>query len=248
MKYRTLILGCLILCSTSFAVESLTLTDKEGNVTEGSITSYNPSDEIVKIKVKGQYIELPFSKFTAESQQEINGWLADKKFKSSSGLRIKLDDEVETNDTDSNQYIQETETAVYKLHLTNKSPIHLKDIKIEYYVFYEQEEHGSKDPAQKLCESGTMSCDLAPGEQREFKTKPVSVEDRTLTYSGNVYYTYGNGANKTSKGRIEGMLFRVTKPSLSGKLLTRDLKKGRVPKEKKWAEYLGHPNNPHTIN
>jgi len=188
-------------------------------------------------------MELPFSKFTAESQQKICSWLADIKFKSSSGLRIKIDDDVEKTDTSKSGYKEETETTVYALNLRNASPIDLKDIEIEYFVFYEQEKPGSKEKAQKFCTAGTMSCDLAPDEQSEFKTTPVSVKERTLTFpegSTSSYYVYPNGASNTSEGQVKGVLFRVTKPSLSGKLLIRDVKKGRVPKEKDRGKYSGY--------
>ncbi len=237
MRLCFLILVCLALFNTAQALETLKLTEKDGQTVVCSIVSYTPPAEAVKIRIAGKYKLVPFPKFTAESQKKINGWLADRKFKSSSGLRIKVEPNITKQEMNTGQHKGEIERVVYVLKLENRAAVDLTDIQVEYQIFYEQEIPGAKTPSQKYRKAGEFQCDLTPKEKRTFKTDMVQVEDRTLSYSGNTYYVYANGASKTSKGRLQGMLLRVTKRSALGKELVREIETGHVPDEKKRGDY-----------
>jgi len=221
---------------SQMALSGVTLTHENGEVLEGAIVSYNPPSEGVKLKTAGQYKMVPFSEFTPESQQKITEWLADRMFKSSR-LHIQVEEHVTTYKIKDEEYREEVEDIFYEIKLENRSSVDLKGLSIESGIFYKQELHGSTLPSQKYRKIDRMECDLSSKECRTFNTSIVKIEDRTLSSNNHIEYVYGNGASKTSKGRLEGMLLRVTRRSSSGKKLVRKTKKGHVPHKKKWGDY-----------
>jgi len=240
----------LFLFHTAVAVETVHLTNQSGDVIKGSIAVYNPPAEGVKIKIAGLYKVIPFSEFTEESQGKINQWLADKKFKSSSGLRIEIEEDLTRYTTNGSEFMPgggrdevyykaDIEEVYYDVKVENRSWVDLKDLVMDYQIFYEQEPPGELLPSQKYRKVDQFSFDLAPKEIRTFETELVTIQDRTLTQcpSNDTYNVYKNGASKTSEGRLGGMLLRITKPSSSGKELVRTVKDGRVPSEKKRTDY-----------
>ena len=89
MRHILIFITSLMLSNAASADTPLTLTDRSENPISAEIVSYMPPDERVILKTEFGTITNSFPSFSAESQQIINHWLADREF-SASGLRIDI--------------------------------------------------------------------------------------------------------------------------------------------------------------
>jgi len=227
MKFmKTIGLVVLLLAGSALAGSKLILDESHGLTEKTEIQSYDGETQTVKVKTATGIVSPPLSSFPDAAQKEILAWVADKEFKSSSGLRIKIEEMSAERPTG--------DMVWYSIALENRSEVELCGIQMESRTFYELEKDDGED---KRCVANHFETDIPAGEERVFTSqrvfmrdcdKQIQTMDRVDTGGGG--YTYEPGHKIVHiEDKLWGMHLLVTKQGHDGGTLSREAKDGRVP-------------------
>ncbi len=167
---------------------------------------------------------VPLRAFSDKDQKYILQWEFNKVFLSSNTFRIDANRKKmkEVEGADQNSYrsdSSEYEDFGYEILLKNRSTSELKDLELEYCIFYEQDKGGGTKKVEEGVLYGTLELGaLSPKSSQELLTAPVTIYTHEL--DSNYYYTSG-GANKIS-GQVRGIWVRVSMKSEGGGVLMRE--------------------------
>jgi len=222
------------------AASDLIFTEPNGTRKAWEIDSYKPSIGVVKLKSGTEYRSRPFSKFSKSDQQRIKTWLADKSFKSSSGLRIRAEKNEVEREYRSHEITYTEKGSItkvsYVITLENRSSVALKNVKTVYRIFYKTQRGNQKE---KRCVIKTKVFDIAAGQIRTVETETVEVRDLTNQsppiWNGGEWI--GGAATTRQKDKLRGMHLSVIREDLNGKIQKREYKKGHPPRRKDWVDY-----------
>lgn len=118
----------------------------------------------------------------------------------------------------------------YVVTLENKAFDDMKDLEVDYIIFFKQEELGSTGPAATKRQAGKTSIQVLKGHDKtEFRTDPVELVQAAL--SGGYYYK--NGAKNTADANMAGIWIRV---SQGGKVIAEYTRPSNLASKEKWDE------------
>jgi hypothetical protein len=234
---RILLLCLALVCGTAWAETYREFTSKDGKKMLGQVKAYDAQSQTVTIERDNKRIfKVSVTVFSDEDQAYILEWDAAKGFLSESLLRIKCDrkrinqrkektmEDVRISggggDT-MNVQLKETtfESTVFEIEFSNKGDSDLKDIRIEYVVYYEQSEGGWQKPevVQKRFTHKDSMADISADGKSVVTTKPVEIFSDNITFND-------WAADQTlygGKGEVHGMRARLYMKMPSGKEVER---------------------------
>lgn len=243
MKYRCYLAPILIgvACCSMARAELHEFKLPDGRSIKAEIVDFNAKLGVAELKLEnGSVKKIKPSIFVKDDQDYISGWAQLAGFRSPSFFKITCQTdlvekwkETETGDisysdgSTEEATISETkyERFVYEIKLENRNAVPLKNIKIEYRIFYEQGLGGSGDERSKLTVSkkkvsGDLDlASLAPKKKLILKTKPVVIHEKE--YSGDFDYTGGDPVKES--GDIKGIWLQVSTKGADGKKVIRNV-------------------------
>lgn len=232
---------CLILFVTAQVVgvhaskQYRDFTDTQGRTIRGCILAYNSNTGVVSFERSNKRTaKVPLSIFSKESQSYIGSWSMRKLFTDDSIFKIsagrkKSKDKKGTSTTI--KYIQRSENTHYEILLENRSSMDFKDLKVEYCIYYEQE-----DSKQSL-DQGVRYGKISNLSMTAKSKKPIATEKiKTYKKELNTSYYYSN-RDLTQKGEVLGIWIRVHSKLPSGESLIREYSMpDKILESKRWAE------------
>jgi hypothetical protein len=224
MKTRSIIVGvlCMVL-SAGAETQYRDFMSAEGQVIRGRVMKYDAKKRAVTIQRDNKKMAtVPLSILSKDDQAYILEWEFNKIFLSESSLKIEVKREKRKDKEESYGsfiHTKKVEHAGYKLSIQNKSTSKLKNLEVQYCIFYEQQKNSN---GKLLDEQGVKygSIDipiLAPKSTKEISTETVTIYKEEMDSD----YTYSSGAANTSKGKVHGIWVRVIMKLTSGETLAR---------------------------
>ncbi len=255
-KQKTLCLGLatLLLAGAVLAQGYLTLGEKDGLAEECEVRGYEGDEKTVRVQCSTGITNQPLSSFSAANQQKIMDWVSGKIFMSSSKLRVTIDREETRRRYEQPKYIHpgapylkgSSENVWYVIGLENRASIEMKNVTIEYRIFYETQVGKSK---KKRKATGNKIFNIQPGKFEAFNSQTVRIRNEhrvtpgsnngfSFTFPGGRTVSGGSSASMIRmKDRMKGISLCLSWRNRHGKLLTREYEEGTPPEEKKWGEY-----------
>jgi len=138
-----LVIGCALSClfvgSVTGELHEFKLPD--GRALKAEIISYNARLEKVELKrADGKHVNVKPDIFVDEDQKYIKEWASLEDFRNESCFKVECKKRIQEKWRDDNDIQQRGYTRVaYELLLENKSSQALKDLRIEYRIFYDKE-------------------------------------------------------------------------------------------------------------
>jgi hypothetical protein len=243
MKKLCVGLSILLLAAGVQAGNSkLMLGTADGLPGECEVGGYDVETGLVKLRAGSQTGTRPFDSFSADAQKKIMGWASDKAYEASNVLRIDI--QKESAPTAKDKAVKD-ELVVYQISIENRSPFEITNIDITYRVFYEEvhslqynnyggrfggsfSSGGDNTTESKRVLTGKVSVTVAPNGKKTIAIPGVTIRDtrKDKAYTTEIY-----------KGRLLGLFCELSKLSVSGETLERQVKDGSIPRETKWSEY-----------
>lgn len=198
--------------------------DQQGRTLRARILRYDARSMQVTIETDNKKTAtVPATVFDEEGQQYISEWIKAKDFMDESSFRIDASRKSVDDDTESyGSMIQEkdVESHSYEITLDNRSTTLLKNLTLEYCIYYEQDEvvrHQQTTSEGVLCGSLEVA-------QMGSKSKQVLHTDSVVLYKKTLDadWVYTSDIKNVQKGEVDGIWIRMTMTTDSGKTFTRD--------------------------
>ena len=104
----------------------------------------------------------------------------------------------------------------------------LTGLSAKYFIFYKQEQIGSKAAERLQRKSGTCAVpDIPVGEKNAFTTDSVDLKKAVL----NGYYIFANGARSKAEDSLAGVWIRIYQ---NGTLFAEYARPSTLPSKEKW--------------
>ncbi|QHI70583.1 hypothetical protein [Tichowtungia aerotolerans] len=226
---------------------AIILVETNGVSIDGKISSYAPSTALVKVNQDGQLITLPLSSFTAESQETVILWKADKNFKRKSNLSVTLrpsytesssnivgtiTDSFTKKEREDTIGTEVRSTCIYNIALKNESDTPFKSLNVDYRIFFTH--RLTSDDVGQYQLAGSIERDtLLPGTTWNFKTNPFI---SSISYQSAPGIRWGGRPFDTGSN-VLGILLRVRKPGLSDEWIEQEVEDGEIPRKRDRATY-----------
>ncbi len=218
---------------------------KNGKSLRAKVLAYDSCRKRVTLqKESGRTHKVDPGLFSDEDQTYIRNWLLARGFNSDSKFKVsarRKQFEVE-REQHVNKYtgIQNAQTTVkeigYEILLENRITETLKNLTIEYCIYYEQERaSGGKQVTDDGVKHGVLHIgQLASRAQANLLTDPVKLFRHEL----NSDWHYYSGAENTQKGKVIGIWLRVHLPLSDGQRITRQYSLPDSIKDKReWSDF-----------
>lgn len=196
----------------------------DGKAMRGKVLRYDSRKQMVTIlRDNKKTATVPLRVFSDKDQEYVLEWEFNKVFLSNSSFKIdakrkKVKDKGESY----SGYIsaEKLDNTAYEIVLQNKSTSELKELEVEYCIYYEQEKSTrGKTIDEEGVRYGTIEvASLRPKSTKELMTEAVSV----YTYELSADYYYSDGRDNKISGKVRGVWIRVNMKTESGEVLTRD--------------------------
>ncbi len=232
-------------------------TLKDGRTLKAEIVSYNAKLKKVELKREdGKLIPVNPAVFTEADQSYIMAWASLDGVRSERFFKVTCEKDLvekwkkeEMDDVmyDGGDMVKELVSVskfqryIYNLTLENKNTFPLENLKLEYRVFYGQEEDAgsSKVVEQEKVVSGSLNIKrVASGKKTELKTDSVVLRD--TQYSTSI--SYGSSATTRSResGELKGIWVRIMATGPDGQTVVRDIfEPSSLEGKHKWPESQG---------
>lgn len=198
--------------------------DTKGRTIRGCIVAYDGRSKTVTFERENKRIsKVPISIFSDADQNYIKEWECSKLFLSNTKFKISAQRKKEKDKDASysgNAFSSKVELMGYEVVLENRSATSMKDIEVEYCIYYEQDEvRNRKQHTAEGVFCGSFPREtFPPKSKREKLTKTVKIYKREL---GGGWY-YSSGIKNVQRGQVRGIWIRVHMKLSSGEKLTRD--------------------------
>lgn len=210
--------------------------DTQGRTIRGCVLAFDSNSGIVTFERDNKRTaKVPLSIFSDEDQQHIRGWKVNQAFLSESYFKISTTRKKEKGKKRfrNNSEVNPEKTS-YEVALENRSAMDFEIPKVEYCIYYEQEELTQEGMG---LEEGVLYGTLAMGTMQA-KSKKELLTNAVTTYKRELrsdrYYI--GGANSVQRGKVRGIWIRVHAKLPSGKTLTREYSQpDTLCEKKKWA-------------
>ncbi len=198
--------------------------DTQGRTIRGCIVAYDAKKQIVTFERDDRKIKkAPITLFSEADQTYILEWEVLRSFAMErlfkiSAKRKKRSNEEESHNTH-NKKIAMQDTS-YEIMIENRSASNFKDLKLEYCIYYEQEERSDRGNINNqgvYC--GDLTVDsIMPTTKKVLYTEAVS----TYTQELSADWYYGSGSDNVQRGDVHGIWIRVHLKLPSGETETRE--------------------------
>jgi len=212
---------------------------------------------MVEMKDGKRRVTVPLAGFSDKDQTYIKQWYALNESLSESRIKIETkeltlekrteEDNSDAADSRSGSYIGNVQESIkyeeiaYEIVLQNRGSAPLKDLRIEYKIYYEQSKTTTGSPkfVQQIEYATIKIPELVNNKKVSFQTKPVEIyEEETILDPGMYYDMPPTGA----EGEVHGMRARLYITLPSGQEAMREfcepssLSEDRYPWEEKKEE------------
>lgn len=219
------IFTALVTCWGAFAdTEYHDFMDQQGRALRARVLRYDARSMQVTVQTdNGKTATVPTTVFDEEGQQYISEWSKAQEFMDESAFRIVASRKKHNDDSESYgsmNFEQDVEKHSYEITLDNRSAISLKNLKLEYCIYYKQDE---VEKYRQVTSEGVLCgkidvAGLSPKSNQILTTDEVIVYKRTL--DADWYYTAD--VKNVQNGEIEGIWIRMSMTTDTGKTFTRD--------------------------
>jgi|GEM_PF-3389995 len=214
-----------LVCASGFAdAQYHDFMDTQGRTVRGRVLRYDALSMQVTIETDNRRTAtVPVTVFDDEGQAYINEWAKAQDFMDENSLKIEVSRK--ENDDDSESYDtlnmdMDVENHSYEIELKNRSTTPLNNLKLEYCIYYEQDEvvkHKQTTDQGVLC--GTLDVpDMRPKSEQTLMTEGVTIYKKTLDADWMYYADIKN----VQKGDVDGIWIRITMTTDTGKEFVRD--------------------------
>jgi len=211
-------------------------TSTDGEKIRGCIISLDGVTKVVMIERENRRrFNVPISVFTEEDQAYILEWNTVNEFMSSRCLSISVDkkrdnlpkekiwkEKKSKTGQKSKSLIKEvmSSTVNYEVEFYLKNAAPMKDIRMEYKIYYEQSEvhYGRQDPEQKIFDGEISIPLIEPGGKYVVATWKVEIHKDSAPPKSKK----GGGQGYGAKGDVHGVRARLYMKLPSGKKITRE--------------------------
>lgn len=189
----------------------------------------------VKVKTGAGISIRSFGSFPDFAQEEILAWGADETFRSSSKLRVKIEEGISELETSHG----EIHFVKYEVEAENRGDVALTNVEAVCSIFYEKIESGV--PEKKYKAVSSLKICLHPEKPTVIKSKTVELRDEIIPGKAGVN-PYDQGASVGSASTyyedvLNGVLICLYRKNRHGEMDVREFKDGRLPKKKDRDKY-----------
>ena len=223
-KLVGIFLGVLVGSAAYSNSEYHDFMDVQGRSMRGRVLRYEARTNQVTIETDNKRTAtVPATVFDQEGQTYIMEWAKAQEFLDEGSFRIKAQ-RTKTDDdrSSSGGSIQATEVEdhAYEITMENRSQIAIKGLKLEYCIFYEQDEViNHKQATEEGVKCGTLDiADMQPKSEQVLTTDAVKLYKRTLDAD----WIYTSDIKNVQKGEVDGVWIRMTMVTDTGKTFMRD--------------------------
>lgn len=222
-------------------------TNTEGQTMTGAVVAYDAKTQTVTIERENRRTaKVPISVFVEEDQTYILEWEASKGFLSNSLLKINCSRQ-RTGDRKEQEFktfvydgspeellMKEVlyESTFFEVELYNKNAYDMKDLRMEYIVYYEQSKESWEKPVTKqLTRTGEVKIPLLTSRKTTtVETEPVEVyTDKINSHS------WTSGKSRTGgEGKVHGFRARLYLKMSSGAEVMREFS---LPEKLSYRDY-----------
>ena len=251
MKYLVLFVCFLSMVPGSWAVTQYRdFTSADGKTIKATVRAYDAQKKIVTIERDNKRTsKVPITIFSEADQAYILEWDASKGFSSATLLKISCDDKVvekrkekELEDIhytsgvvtkDFEKTVTTFERIAYEIQFQNMNKSELKDIRMEYQIYYEQSEMvwAKKPEAKQKNFSGKMVVPtLAVKSKTMVTTESVEIHEDSV----NPVPVAGGDQRRGGKGEVHGIRVRLYMKMSSGAEVMREFSSPEKLSDKKY--------------
>ena len=184
---KALLLPLLLSVAAPFASiavseEFRTFTDIEGRRIQAVVIRANDSDVWIR-REDGKDFRVPLDKFSLADRKYVEEWRQTDALKAPNALEFtagRFTDGAEMSTSSSRKTT--SEKYGYSVTLTNRSPIDLEDLMVEYRYFIRRGSAGVSGQDREVdYQDGIAHIDILPSRgKREFKTSTIDLQDVRL--------------------------------------------------------------------
>jgi len=196
-------------------------TDTQGRIIRGCVKAYDARKKLVTIERDNRKTaRVPITVFSEADQRYIRDWQVAQLFMSVSGFKVDLKKKVIRKWTETGDARRDYEKVIYEVICANRGETPMKNLRIAYNIFYEQEKlFNSGQVTEKECGTGRIPAKGIEGHSKAvFSTKPIVVYAQRLLDG---YDGYVGGLPERQRGEVKGIVVRVTLILPSGMKATR---------------------------
>ena len=249
---RLVLFICLVamISGVHAATQYRDFTSADGKTIRGAIKAYDASTKTVTIERDNKRTsKVPITIFSEADQAYILEWDASKGFSSKNLLKISCDDrQIEKRKEEATEDIHYTEGEVlkdflmtvttferiaYEIQFQNMNKSELKDIRMEYRIYYEQSEisYGEKPEAEQEVLAEEVAIPALPGKSKTVvTTKPIEIHEDSI----NPRPIAGGDPRIGGEGEIHGIRARLYMKMPSGQEIMREFHHPDSLSEKKF--------------
>lgn len=198
---------------------------KDGRTLEAEVMGYNAKLGKVELKRQdGKCVKVKPGVFVEADQAYINDWSSLDSFRNKSSFKVDLNkNTVEKWKEDGEVHEVRHERLEYEVSFENRATIPIKNLNVEYCIFYEQERSrpGHKKTTTKLYKAGKLDLDkLLAKEKRTLVTESIVLS--RYDFNSTEFY-YDNGDPESASGKIKGIWMRLTVGINGGEIAVRNI-------------------------
>ena len=225
-------IACLLtfLASVQAEDEYRDFTDTQGRTIRGRIVSYDDASGDVRFeRDNGRTAKVSIKIFSEPDQNYIRQWSVASDFLKASSFKIdikRMENKNKEKSASSGPTNRKVEDTHYEITLENRTTSDLKNLELEYCIYYEQEEI---EQGGQVCNQG-IYCGKSAIESVASRDKKIINTDAVSVYKNelNSGWYYGSpqkgsaGIDNVQDGEVHGIWVRVHLKLPSGDKVTRE--------------------------
>lgn len=199
---------------------------KDGRALEAEVIGFNA--RLGKVELKrpdGKRVKVKPDIFTDADQKYIREWAMLDGFQNPSTFKVECaEKKIEQWKEESSAFQTKYERFVYEITFENKAAVPVGTLKVEYRIFFEQEENDlstKKVATSKLTKPGSFDVGLLDVRDKKMMTSE-SIVLKEFEFNMSDYYVPG-GDPESTNGEISGIWLKITVTSEGGQVATRDV-------------------------
>jgi hypothetical protein len=209
-----------------------------GRAINARIISYDARKQTIRVQMEnGREGDIELAKLSDADKEYVLIWNKAKDFMDERRLKISAKRISEDNEEKTRKYgvvTRDVENMGYKIFLENKSNAAFENVKMQYCIFYEQEEgaSGGNETMEGVYCGRTDLGSVPSGSKQELKTDMVLIYKAELD-SG---YYYTSGTDSSQDGEVRGIWVRFIMELPNGDKMMREFcLPDSIPNSHKWT-------------
>lgn len=225
MRWLVLVITAGLCCSLARSEEDYHMfTDITGREISARILTYDSRKQNIRVEMgTGRQGNILLSQLSDADQEYVRQWQVGRDFMQDRRFVISAKRKCEDNEEKTRKYgviTRDVENMSYEILLENKSEMMFENIKMQYCIYYEQEESvtGGNETRQGVyCGEADIES-LTAGSKQKLKTDAVLIYKAELD-SG---YYYTAGSDSSQDGAVRGIWVKFTMEMPGGDKVVRD--------------------------